>query len=101
MRIVTICGDTPALIRAGRNLHGLDAVMLADPDLVVTDSYNLRHNRAVAPKPGVVVSLPIPTTILVDATGTVRWIDQASDYQQRSHPERVLAAIDEAIPRRG
>jgi hypothetical protein len=41
----------------------------------------------------VIVPLAIPTTILVDRSGTVRWIDQADDYQKRSHPERVLAAL--------
>lgn len=68
--------------------------MLADPDLRITDLYNVRHERGLAPKPGVIVSLPIPTTVLVDAGGVVRWIDQAEDYQRRSHPDRVLAAVD-------
>jgi len=73
--------------------------MLSDADLRVTDRYNLRHERAFAPKPGLIVPLPIPTTILVDASGIVRWIDQASDYQVRSHPERVLAAIERSLAR--
>ena len=36
----------------------------------------------------------IPTTFLVDAQGILRWIDQATDYQVRSNPARVLAAIE-------
>jgi hypothetical protein len=55
--------------------------------------YNLRNPRSFALKSGVIVPLPIPTTILVDADGTVRWIDQSDDYQRRSDPERVLGAI--------
>ncbi len=98
VEVVTICGDTSSLIKKGRSMHGLPAVMLSDADLEVTDTYNLRHSRALAPKPGVIVSLPIPTTILVDADGVVRWIDQATDYQQRSHPDRVLGAVDASIP---
>ncbi len=31
--------------------------------------------------------------VLIDRAGIVRWIDQAGNYQQRSDPERVLAAI--------
>jgi hypothetical protein len=67
--------------------------MVPDPTLAITDRYNLRSPRNFAPKPGVVIPLPIPTTILVDASGTVRWIDQATDYVRRSDPERVLAVI--------
>ena len=44
-----------------------------------------------------IIPLPIPTTILVDADGIVRWIDQATDYMRRSDPERVLAAIRAAL----
>lgn len=75
--------------------------MLSDAKLKVTDQYNLRHERGLAPKPGLITSMPIPTTILVDAEGIVRWIDQATDYQQRSHPERVLAAIQDNLPATG
>jgi peroxiredoxin len=88
-----VCADTAEQIRAGRGKHGLRAVMVPDPTLAITDRYNLRSPRNFAPKPGVVIPLPIPTTILVDASGTVRWIDQATDYVRRSDPERVLAVI--------
>jgi peroxiredoxin len=71
--------------------------MLSDADLAVTDQFNIRHERGLAPKPGLIASMPIPTTILVDASGIVRWIDQATDYQQRSHPDRVLTAIKENL----
>jgi peroxiredoxin len=92
--IVTICADTPEEIEKGRGKHGAKAVMLSDSDLEVTTRYNLRNDRNLAPpRPGMIRPLPIPTTILVDAEGVVRWIDQADDYQIRSHPERVLEAI--------
>jgi peroxiredoxin len=93
--VVTICADTPEQIRAGRSKHGLGAVMLSDPELAVTDRYNLRNQRNLTAKG--IRPLPIPTTILVDATGRVRWIDQAADYQVRSHPGRVLGAIREHL----
>ncbi len=100
--IVTVCADTADRIRAGRHKHGLRATMVPDPSLVITDRYNLRSPKNFAPRPGVIIPLPIPTTILVDATGTVRWIDQATDYMRRSDPDRVLAAIrttlDDAPP---
>jgi peroxiredoxin len=97
VELVAISADTPEQIRKGRAKHGSQAVMLADPDLEVTTRYNLRNERNLAPKPGVITALPIPVTFLVDAAGIVRWIDQAEDYQIRSHPERVLGAIRENL----
>jgi peroxiredoxin len=89
--LVAISSDTPEQIRAGRAKHGAQATLLADPELRVTKQYGLLNRKGLAP--GGIRRLPVPTTILVDASGIVRWIDQATDYQVRSHPERVLAAI--------
>jgi peroxiredoxin len=97
IQILALSSDTVEKTAAGMGKHGLHAVMLSDPDLGVTDRYNLRNPKNFAPKSGVIVPLAIPTTLLVDASGTVRWIDQASDYQQRSDPARVLAAIRAAL----
>lgn len=93
--LVTVCADEPEAIRKGRAKHGARAVMLSDPDLVVTDLYNLRNPRNLNPKG--FGPLPIPTTFLVDGQGRVRWIDQSQDYQVRSAPERVHAALREVL----
>jgi peroxiredoxin len=93
VQVVTISSDSVEKTAKGMGKHGLRGVMLSDPDLAVTDRYNLRNPRNFALKSGVIVPLAIPTTILVDRSGTVRWIDQADDYQKRSHPEHVLAAL--------
>jgi peroxiredoxin len=95
--IVALSSDSVEATAKGRRKHGLGAIMLADPDLVVTDRYNLRNPRNFALKSGIIVPLAIPTTFLVDREGIVRWIDQADDYQQRSEPDRVLAAIRAAL----
>jgi peroxiredoxin len=98
--IVALCIDSPEQIRAGRVKHGARATLLSDSELAVTDLYNLRNPTNFAPgKNGVpgLRALPIPTTILVDAQGTVRWIDQSTDYQVRSDPERVRAALSAAL----
>ena len=93
--LVAISADTPEQIRAGRAKHGAQVTLLADPDLVVTAQYGLVNRTGITP--GGLRRLPIPTTILVDAAGVVRWLDQATDYQVRSHPDRVLAAIRRTI----
>lgn len=100
VKIVTVCTDTPGQIRAGRGKHGLQAVMLADPDLAVTDLYGLRNQKIQTGPPGR-RNQPVPTTILADASGVVRWIDQASDYQRRSDPDVVRAALEEHLAGQG
>jgi peroxiredoxin len=41
-------------------------------------------------------TLPIPTTLILDATHVVRWIDVHPDYSTRSEPAQILAAIEDA-----
>lgn len=96
IEIVTVSTDTPEKNREGHAKHGLKATLLADPKLEITDRFNLRNPFNVSPLG--VGGLPIPTTFLVDASGTVRWIDQTDDYMLRSAPERVLEAIEKSLP---
>lgn len=91
-----LCADTPEQIREGKRKHGLVATILSDHDLSVTRLYNL-ENKAPKLKPSGVAGIPIPTTILADRAGIVRWIDQAEDYRVRSQPNRVLDALREAL----
>ena len=96
IQIVTLCPDKPARIRAAHPKHGLEATMLSDRDLAVTDLYGLRNQTAHTGPPGI-PGLPVPTTILADAEGVVRWIDQSENYQRRSDPDHVLSALREHI----
>lgn len=96
IQIVTLCTDTPAKILEGHPKHGLQAVMLSDRELAVTHLYGLK-NQAIHSGPPGVPGLPVPTTILADSEGRVRWIDQSENYQRRSDPERVRAAIEQVL----
>ena len=93
MKIVTVCGDTPDAIQAGRAKHGLAATMLSDRDCVVTDLFGLRNQGFHSGIPGGAKALPVPTSILADAEGTVLWLDQSENYQRRSDPGYVLGAL--------
>ncbi|MBW2243644.1 MAG: redoxin domain-containing protein [Deltaproteobacteria bacterium] len=97
VQLVTLCTDSPEQIRKGKTKHGAKAVMLSDQDLSVTRLFNLENTARMVKPPGV-IGLPIPTTILTDANGIIRWIDQSTDYQVRSQPDRVLAALKSALP---
>jgi peroxiredoxin len=42
-------------------------------------------------------TLPMPTVIVVDSAGLIRWMDVHADYTTRTEPEQVLQAIAETI----
>ncbi len=96
VQLVALCIDTPEQIREGMGKHGSKAVMLSDRDMSVARLYNVEN---LNPKInfGAAEGLPIPTTILADRDGVVRWIDQTDDYRVRSQPDRVLRALREGL----
>ncbi len=79
-------------------MHGLQARMLSDPDLAVTDAFGLRNlGFHSAPPTDDTEALPVPTSLLIDGTGKVLWVDQSENYQRRSGPEVVLAALQKHL----
>jgi len=94
VQVLTISTDKPEVILKRRGVHGLQARMLSDRDLAVTDAFGLRNQLMHSgPSGDDVEALPVPTTLLVSSDGEVLWIDQAENYQRRSGPEVVLAAL--------
>jgi peroxiredoxin len=94
VQVVTVSTDLPEEIREGRAAHGLQARMLSDRDLAVTDAFGLRNQGFHSGPPGDdPEALPVPTSLLIDGEGKVLWIDQSENYQRRSGPEVVLAAL--------
>ena len=77
--------------------HGLQAVMLSDPDARLIDEFGIRNQGFHSGVPGGAKALPIPTSVLVDAQGIIRWVDQSENYQRRSDPDYVLAAVRDAL----
>lgn len=68
--------------------------MLSDRDLRVTDAFGLRNQGIHSgPASDEVEALPVPATLLIDADGKVLWMEVAENYQRRSGPEVVLAAL--------
>jgi peroxiredoxin len=39
-------------------------------------------------------TLPMPTTVIVDTDGVIRWIDVHPNYATRTEPSEILAAYD-------
>jgi peroxiredoxin len=42
-------------------------------------------------------TMPMPTTVVVDEAGVIRWIDVHPDYSSRSEVAAILAALDEML----
>ena len=98
VQVVTVSTDRPEVIRKRRRVHGLQARMLSDKDLVVTDAFGLRNQGFhSAPPSDDTEALPVPTSLLIDGEGKVLWMDQSENYQRRSGPEVVLAALREYL----
>lgn len=38
-------------------------------------------------------AIPMPTVVILDADGTIRWIDVHPDYTTRTEPSEILAAV--------
>jgi len=77
--------------------HGLQAIMLSDREAQLIDQFGIRNQGFHSGMPGGAKVLPIPTTALVDSEGVIRWVDQSENYQRRSDPDYVLAAIREHL----
>lgn len=43
--------------------------------------------------------LPMPTTVVLDAAGNVRWLDVHPDYTTRSEPDAIVEAVEHATDR--
>lgn len=86
----------------------LTFAVLSDPGLAIADALGI----VTAPSDGAreaqlglgldvaavnadgTTRLPYPTVLVVDAGGTIRWIDVHADYTTRTDPSAILEAVD-------
>ncbi len=97
VKMVAISADRPHRLARLRSRHRLGMTLLGDPELAVIGLYGLRQDGAFVGLRGRKRSLAIPTTILIDAEGIVRWVDQAHDYRIRIDIDRVMAAVQRGL----
>lgn len=110
--VLALSKDTPEQAAIHKSRDGLSIPLLSDPDLIVIRTYGVEHHKALGqtknPKytiggvplglaPFSFDAMAIPTTLLVDETGTIRWVDQTDDYRLRSSNQRVLDAVKVAF----
>lgn len=110
VEVIALSKDTVEDARHHRERDGLALTLLSDASMDVIRQYGLEHHKAVEFSTGSfsimgvplallpsVKTMAIPTSILIDEQGVIRWIDQADDYRLRSDDARVLQAIRAAF----
>ncbi len=106
--VIAMSKDDAPTARVHRERDGLSFSLLSDPDLTVIKRFGLLHEGAVEFRtfflagnfplgwPTGFKQMAIPTTLLLDEEGVVRWIDQADDYRLRGDHTRTEKALKEA-----
>ncbi|TLP65930.1 redoxin domain-containing protein [Parasedimentitalea maritima] len=112
VQIIALSKDTPDQAALNKSRDGLKFDLLSDPNLSVIRAYGVEHHKALGqtknPKstygglalglaPFKIETMAIPTTLLIDETGVIRWIDQTDDYRLRSSTERVMSAVSQVF----
>jgi peroxiredoxin len=92
VRLVAVSPDTVDELKRLQHRRHWNITLLADPSAEVIRLYGVQ-NRNFAPRRGPFRELAIPTTILIDAAGKVRWMEQTGDFRVRSQAEQILDQI--------
>ncbi|MEV7602630.1 peroxiredoxin-like family protein [Kitasatospora sp. NPDC089797] len=106
--LVAVSPQTPDGSLSVAEKNELTFTVLSDPGNRIADRLGLTFTpgadaRAAQQRLGVDLAdlnadgtavLPLTTAVLVDAAGTIRWIDVRPDYTSRSESAEILAAAD-------
>jgi peroxiredoxin len=90
VEVVAISVDSPGESQKLCQSRGCTFPFLSDPKAETIRQYGVLH-----PKGGEDgKDIARPAEFVVDATGTIRWVNLTDDFRVRARPESVLAAID-------
>lgn len=88
---MAISTDPPEVTREHLSKTGWTYTFLSDPDAAVIRHYGLLHKGAGVDGK----DIARPAELLIDPSGTVRWINLTGDFRVRARPEEVLRVFDE------
>ena len=110
VNVVAISKDDAKTADKHKSRDNLSLTLLADPELAVIRQYGVEHHKALEVSgPSVTVfgitlgfipsvkKMAIPTSMLIDEQGVIRWIDQTDDYRLRSSEELVMKAVKDVF----
>jgi peroxiredoxin len=87
---MAISADPSEKLREHLAKTGWTYTFLSDPKAEAIRRYGLVHAGAGAAGE----DIARPAEILIDPSGTVRWVELTEDYRVRARPEEVLAEFD-------
>ncbi len=88
--VVAISVDSSAESRKLCQSRGYTFPFLSDPNAETIRQYGVVHEKGSEDGK----DIARPAEFLVDAAGTIRWVNLTDDIRVRARPESVLAAID-------
>lgn len=108
VQTIALSGDTTEQAKIHHERDELKLQLLSDPMLIAVRKYGVEHHKGVGWSSdnmktvfGISISMnafkyrsmSIPTTILIDENGIIRWIDQSDDYRIRASREKIISAL--------
>lgn len=109
VQIIGISNDSVEQQKAHLIRDNISHTLVSDPDLIIIRQYGVEHHKALGatvkdtinifgiamPRPWKMRYKPmsIPTSMLIDESGKVVWIDQSQDYRLRASEDAVMAAV--------
>jgi peroxiredoxin len=87
IRPVAISVDTPEISRQLCQKAGYTYTFLSDPQAEVIRRYDLVHAGAGINGQ----DIARPAEFVVDASGTVRWVNLTANYWVRARPDQIIA----------
>ncbi|REL27391.1 hypothetical protein DXX93_12990 [Thalassotalea euphylliae] len=113
IKLIAIANDTSEQQAQHKVRDELTCTLVSDQDLRVIRQYGVEHHKGLGASAqdtlsvfGIAMPLPwkmrfkamaIPTSLLVDESGKIVWIDQSDDYRIRASEERILAAVSNSF----
>jgi peroxiredoxin len=105
--LIAVSPQTPDGALTARETNELAYAVLSDPGNQIAGALGILTEtgeaaRAVQAQLGIDVAasnadgtgaIPMPTVVVVDAAGTIRWIDIHPDYTTRTEPEAILKEV--------
>ena len=96
VRVAAISVDPVDINREHAKSLGITFTLLSDPGAETIRSYGVLHAGA-GPDGG---DIARPAEFLIDASGTVRWVNLSESITARARPKQVLDALDASPPAR-